>query len=173
MCASAHVSVCVCARVRVCVYFSASFVQVGSSALHLRAAFTAIYKTTPRGYRVGKVNDVQMYAHRVAWALQTGAWPAGQIDHINGDSLDNRFANLRVVDAEGNQKNRRLNRNNKSGVPGVMYLAETRLWQAQIKHKRRMIFLGQHPCFFRAVKARKAAERELGFHPNHGSQRPS
>jgi hypothetical protein len=136
-----------------------------------RPAFTAVNKNSPRGYLVGKVGDVQMYAHRVAWALQTGAWPAGQIDHINGDSLDNRWANLRVVTAEQNQKNRRLNRNNRSGVSGVMYLAELRVWQAQIKHRGRMRFLGHHACFFKAVKARKAAEIELGFHQNHGRAR--
>lgn len=136
-----------------------------------RPAFTAVNKNTPRGYRVGKMGDVQMYAHRVAWALQTGCWPTGQIDHINGDSLDNRWANLRDVTAEQNQKNRRLNRNNKSGVPGVMYLTELRTWQVQIKHRGRMIYLGTHRCFFKAVKVRKAAEHELAFHENHGLKR--
>ena len=35
-------------------------------------------------------------AHRVAWALYHGAWPDKQIDHINGNTKDNRIVNLRV-----------------------------------------------------------------------------
>ena len=31
----------------------------------------------------------------VSWAMQTGAWPIGEIIHINGDNSDNRFDNLR------------------------------------------------------------------------------
>ena len=33
-------------------------------------------------------------AERVAWLLQTGEWPEGEIEHINGDHGDNRWANL-------------------------------------------------------------------------------
>ena len=136
-----------------------------------RPAFTSVNKNTPRGYYVGKLSNVQMYAHRVAWALQTGDWPVGQIDHINGDSLDNRWANLRDVTAEQNQKNRKLNRNNKSGVSGVFYWHKVEAWRVQIKHRGKMLWIGDFRCFFKAVKARKAAERDLGYHENHGLKR--
>lgn len=32
---------------------------------------------------------------RVIWAMKTGAWPVGEIIHLNGDNADNRFDNLR------------------------------------------------------------------------------
>lgn len=60
-------------------------------------------------------------AHRLAWLFMTGEWPAGDIDHINGNREDNRWANLRVVTCAMNAQNRRkAHSNNKStGVLGV------------------------------------------------------
>lgn len=45
--------------------------------------------------------------------------PKVQIDHINGDTLDNRKINLRVTDQRGNSKNMHMYKNNKTGVNGV------------------------------------------------------
>jgi hypothetical protein len=50
---------------------------------HLRSGF------------VVAVNKHQFLAHRVAWAIMTGAWPKQSIDHINRNPYDNRWANLR------------------------------------------------------------------------------
>lgn len=38
-----------------------------------------------------------IYAHRLIWELMTGAPPAGQIRHINGNRSDNRWDNLELV----------------------------------------------------------------------------
>ena len=44
------------------------------------------------------------YVHRLAWLYVTGKWPDGQIDHLNRDSKDSRFKNLRdVTDGENKQ----------------------------------------------------------------------
>ena len=51
-----------------------------------------------------------------------GEWPADEVDHINGDSTDNRLCNLRSVSREVNQENiRRAKRNSKTGLLGVMH----------------------------------------------------
>lgn len=53
---------------------------------------------------------------------QIMGYPKGVVDHINGDKLDNRKSNLRVVNQSVNGHNRHgLNRNNKSGINGVYY----------------------------------------------------
>lgn len=73
------------------------------------------------GYITIRVRGVGYRAHRIAWLLANGIWPEGDIDHINGDRLDNRLANLRVVSRQGNQQNmRRAPSSNKStGLLGV------------------------------------------------------
>jgi hypothetical protein len=59
-------------------------------------------------------------AHRVVWAIKTGAWPKLLIDHINGDPLDNRFENLRDVTHSTNMQNiRKAYPRSKTGVLGV------------------------------------------------------
>ena len=47
-----------------------------------------------KGYRVGKVAQVIVKAHRVCWALHSGGWPDGDVYHKNGDRKDNRAKNL-------------------------------------------------------------------------------
>ncbi len=86
--------------------------------------------------------------------------PAGShIDHINGDKLDNRCANLRVVSPSKNQVNRkRLNKNNRSGVRGVDRAFGK--WRAQITVNRTNNYLGLFENKDDAVAARRQAELE-------------
>jgi hypothetical protein len=69
-----------------------------------------------KGSRFTTVN-----VHRICWALATGEWPKGEIDHINGIHDDNRLCNLRDATRLENQlnPNNRLRKNNKSGYRGV------------------------------------------------------
>jgi hypothetical protein len=81
------------------------------------------------------------------------------VDHINGDKLDNRRANLRVVTPQRNQVNRkRLNQNNTSGVRGVRRHGQCDRWVAQITVARKNVYLGLFERFEDAVAARRAAE---------------
>jgi len=95
-------------------------------------------------------------------SLLARAPKGAHVDHINGDRLDNRRANLRVVTPQRNQVNRkRLNRNNTSGVRGVSFrpnLSSTKPWRAQIMVNRRAIHLGLFETREEAIVARQAAE---------------
>ena len=90
--------------------------------------------TNCRGYRVLMLDKVPLSAHRAVWAFVHGSWPDAQIDHINGDGMDNRIANLRLAKGMGKQQgNRRLNRNNTSGLRGVIWDKRKGMWAAVLK----------------------------------------
>ena len=73
------------------------------------------------GYLRIRIGGHRIPAHRLAWLYVTGAWPSGELDHINGNRGDNRFCNLREVSRAENMQNRHsAMKNNKStGILGV------------------------------------------------------
>lgn len=67
------------------------------------------------------------------------------VDHINGDTLDNRKANLRLATRQQNAFNVRANRsNNSSGYKGVTYFKSRNKWVAQITHNYKHITIGYY-----------------------------
>jgi len=86
----------------------------------------------PHGYRVTSVDDVPYRAHRIVWALHTGAWPTADIDHINGVKDDNRPCNLREATPSQNAANKPLLPSNKSGFRGVSWNARRRKWRVDV-----------------------------------------
>lgn len=57
------------------------------------------------GYWVLTLKGKKYQAHRVAWLIMTGQWPAAFIDHKNLDRADNRWANLRPATRQQNLAN--------------------------------------------------------------------
>ena len=101
-------------------------------------------------------------AHRLAWALHTGSWPNGEIDHINGDESDNRLVNLRDTSKSVNQQNKRNPRSdNKSGFMGVCWHKGAGKWRAQITVNGKVIYLGLYETTEAAHAAYLRAKREL------------
>lgn len=81
------------------------------------------------------------------------------VDHINGNTLDNRKQNLRIVSNADNLKNRtKLPSNNTSGVIGVRYRKDRNKWYAEIQYNNNKINLGSYIEKNDAIKVRLAAE---------------
>lgn len=100
-------------------------------------------------------------AHRLAWLWVHGSWPAEQIDHINGNSADNRLINLRDVPRSVNMQNRRKPaKHNRSGVLGVRQRENGR-WSAELRVNRRSIHLGRFNTKQDAYAAYLEAKRRL------------
>lgn len=100
-------------------------------------------------------------AHRLAWQYVHGYVPEGGIDHINGDTLDNRIANLRECDQRQNNGNHhRLNRHNTSGLRGVTWKRDKQKWRAYINRANRQCHLGYFDTKEAAYEAYKVAAVE-------------
>lgn len=93
-------------------------------------AFTAV---NAYGHRHGTIKGVRLYAHRLIWAISTGAWPEQQIDHINGVCSDNRLSNLRVASPAQNRRNQGARSSSLSSFSGVFVLPSGS-WQAVCAH---------------------------------------
>jgi hypothetical protein len=63
-------------------------------------------------------------------------------DHINGDKLDNRRANLRTCTRSENMRNDGKHSDSTSGYKGVTWRKDTKKWQAQLGVKYKHINLG-------------------------------
>lgn len=73
-----------------------------------------------KGYLLLAIDGYRTGAHRFALAMVNGEWPVGEVDHIDGDPSNNRYANLRAVNGRMNRQNvRRARAHNKIGVLGV------------------------------------------------------
>ena len=73
-----------------------------------------------KGYRVVRVDGTLYKAHRIAYLINHGIDPAGfSVDHINGDTLDNSIANLRLATPVTQSRNCSQHSNNTSGTTGV------------------------------------------------------
>lgn len=120
------------------------------------------------GYKEGAIDGCGVLAHRVAWMLSKGKWPDCDIDHINGDKLDNRIENLRDVSVSVNQQNALGKSNNTSGFNGVQWDKNRNKWIARMMVNYKNIYLGRYDNFEDAVKARTRAEAYYQFTSRHG-----
>ena len=121
-----------------------------------------------RGYRVGVLHGIRSIgAHRVAYKYVYGI-DAAEIDHINGNRSDNRIVNLRSVTATENRRNAAMPKTNRSGCVGVHWRSDKNKWVAFITLANRYTFLGYFADKQDAIHCRQQAEREHGFHENHG-----
>jgi len=129
---------------------------------------------TPAGkkYRHVSVHGRHLKVHRVIWLWMTGEWPQHEIDHDDGNGLNNSWPNLKAATHAQNSKNQRKSIKNTSGHTGVYFHPPSGKWRAGIRVKGKYLSLGYYSDKEGAILARIFSQKAMGFHPNHGAQRP-
>ena len=111
------------------------------------------------GYARSSINNVKIYAHRVI--MNAGKYNDNNpVDHINGNTLDNRKSNLRIVTIRENILNTSKRKDNTSGVTGVCWDKAKEKWMARIHDNGKDIFLGYFTDINEAITVRQNAENQ-------------
>lgn len=84
-----------------------------------------------------------------------------QVDHINGNKLDNRKENLRLCTIAENSRNRSTQKNNNSGYKGVVWHKPNKKWLTQIRFNGKRIHIGYFTDIHEAAKAYNEKAKEL------------
>jgi HNH endonuclease len=82
-----------------------------------KARAGAAVGSVQHGYLKTTIDKEQIKLHRVAWFMHHGKWPEGQIDHIDGNKLNNRISNIRDVTMSVNMQNRYSRKRKESDLP--------------------------------------------------------
>jgi hypothetical protein len=109
-------------------------------------------------YLGGMFDGVMLLAHRVVWALTHDEWPTGWLDHIDGDTTNNRPDNLRPASPMLSNHNRRF-QSTPVKYLGVVFFRGA--YVAQIQHNKQHYYLGRFQCAEEAARARDAKAKEL------------
>ena len=136
--------------------------------VRLKSCKGKVGRITTNGYMDIGLDYKRYQAHCIAWVYMTGEYPVLDIDHINHIRTDNRFINLRQVTRTENMKNSKRSKANSSGFTGVYWDTTNQKWSSQIVVNGKQKSLGRFFCKIEAIAARIRANKEYGFHENHG-----
>lgn len=98
--------------------------------------------TNKEGHLRANVDGRASLLHRIAFLYMTGCMPEHEVDHINGDPADNRWANLRPATRSQNSRNRKLHTPTSTGMKGVSKQNDCNRWRAEIMVDGKKRYLG-------------------------------
>lgn len=123
---------------------------------------------TVSGYKETKIDGYCAKVHRLIFLYHHGYTPP-EVDHIDGDKLNNKVENLRAATKSQNQRNRKINTNNKSGVKGVSWSTSSKKWIVQLSDGNSQKVYGRFKDLSEAKAcADKVREQLHGEFCNHG-----
>lgn len=104
------------------------------------------------GYRRIYYERKQHYVHRVVWYLHHGMWPDMDIDHKDGNKLNNQIDNLRLATDSQNLRNQRK-------IKGYHKVGDR--WRAQYSLDNKVYHIGLYDTELEARAAYDAAVAPL------------
>lgn len=118
-----------------------------------------------RQYMIGK-KKIMQYMHRTILERMIGRTLLTEeiADHINGNPLDNRRANLRLATRSQNNMNRKKSSRNKSGFKGVSLHKQNGKWVARIGKDGKYKHLGLFNTPEEAYAAYCEAAKDKDWH---------
>lgn len=131
-------------------------INIGDEAGSIRTNYNG------KRYRQVGVNGRVLSMHRIIYEMHFGPIPIGmQIDHKDGDGLNNLIENIRLATSSENNRNHKIHRNNTSGLKGVCWDKKSRKWRANIRFDCKLIHLGLFNTKDEAYSAYCIAAEEL------------
>ncbi len=129
------------------------------------------------GYCHVWLNGVPVMYHNIIWILSTDEDipESMEIDHINGNKIDNRIENLRLVTRRGNQQNQKKHRAGR--LTGTCYnkiYHDDKIyhyWKSQIKINKTSITIGRYKTEPEAHEAYKIACKHIKLYVDNESFR--
>ena len=113
------------------------------------------------GYLRVMIDGYTDYVHRVVWFHFYGEWPEFEMDHIDGNGMNNRISNLRCATHAQNSQNLSTRNTNKSGMIGVSWSKLHSKWEAYINVNYKKKYLGLFDDLKAAGEAYLAAKQGL------------
>lgn len=118
------------------------FTWIKSSNRKIRLGVEAGWMDSSSGYKRMKLLGKTYLQHRLAWLYSYGTWPSKEIDHIDGDVLNNSLTNLRDVYHYENMKNKKGHRGGR--LFGCYFDKVNNKWKAQLIFNKKRIFIGRY-----------------------------
>jgi hypothetical protein len=112
--------------------------KVSSQRMKEGKELTSIKRTTPNAkpYYRTRIYGEHIVLHRLAFIFMLDRYPEKCVDHINGNTLDNRWNNLRECSISENNVNSKLYNTNTSGHKGISVVSSGYLAHTQFKKVR-------------------------------------
>lgn len=121
-----------------------------------------------RGYRRVSIDYTRFFLHRLIFLWHHG-YMSNEIDHINGDKTDNRIENLRSCTRSQNSCNKKIRRDNNTGVKGISWHKRSQKFIARVCYNGKRTHIGYFDDIEEARKSVQKCRDELhGIFANNG-----
>lgn len=106
--------------------------------------------------------------HIATWVVVKGEYPSADIDHEDGNGMNNSIENLKDLGVSLNMQSKAIYKNNKSGLCGISWYKKYDKWIVQGTVNGNKVNLGYFESFFEAACKRKSWELDYNFTERHG-----